>query len=168
MFSGKTEELIRRLRIALTARIEVAVFKPKVDRRYAESAIVSHDKNSISATAVESAASILSVVNNPGTVGIDEAQFFDEGLPQVCLALANKGIRVIVAGLDMDYLGKPFGSMPHVMAIADYVTKLHAVCVICGSYANFSFRTASDSRQVLIGEKESYEPRCRTCYCKKD
>ncbi len=164
MFSGKTEELIHRLRRAPIAGLKIEVFRPKIDSRYDEFAIVSHDKNAIPAAAVEDAASILSIRSDTQVVGIDEAQFFDQQLPEVCETLANLGIRVIVAGLDKDYLGKPFGPMPGLMAVADSVTKLHAVCVVCGGEANFSFRTALHSTQVLIGEKESYEARCRICY----
>lgn len=164
MFSGKTEELIRRLKRAQIARMNVEIFKPQTDTRYHETAVVSHDLNSIQSTPVESASSILLLGSNTEVVGIDEAQFFDEELPEVCNKLALKGIRVIVAGLDMDFQGKPFGPMPALMAIAEDITKVHAVCVQCGSPASYSYRTANDGSKVLLGEKESYEPRCRVCF----
>lgn len=164
MFSGKTEELIRRLKRAQIARMNVEIFKPQTDTRYHETAVVSHDLNSIQSTPVESASSILLLGSNTEVVGIDEAQFFDEELPEVCNKLALKGIRVIVAGLDMDFQGRPFGPMPALMAIAEDITKVHAVCVQCGSPASYSYRTANDESKVLLGEKESYEPRCRVCF----
>ncbi|WP_374165568.1 thymidine kinase [Arcticibacter sp. MXS-1] len=164
MFSGKTEELIRRLRRAQIARLNVEIFKPKTDTRYAEYAVVSHDSNSIQSTPVETSGSILLLGTNTQVVGIDEAQFFDEGLPEVCIQLANRGIRVIVAGLDMDFQGRPFGPMPALMAIAEDVTKVHAICVQCGAPATYSFRTVPSETKVLLGEKESYEPRCRECF----
>lgn len=164
MFSGKTEELIRRLRRAEIAKFSVEIFKPAVDTRYDDKAIVSHDLNSIQSTPVANSESILILSNNVQVVGIDEAQFFDDELPSVCVKLASKGIRVIVAGLDMDYLGQPFGPMPNLMAIAEYVTKVQAVCVQCGSPASHSFRKIENDNQVMLGEKESYEPRCRICY----
>jgi len=164
MFSGKTEELIRRLRRAQIARLNVEIFKPKIDVRYDETAVVSHDLNSIHSTPVENASSILLLGSNTQVVGIDEAQFFDDELPEVCNKLANKGIRVIVAGLDMDFSGKPFGPMPAIMAIAESVTKVHAVCVVCGNPALYSYRLVASEAKVLLGEKESYEPRCRICY----
>lgn len=164
MFSGKTEELIRRLRRAQIARLNVEIFKPKTDTRYDENAVVSHDLNSIQSTPVENASSILLLGSNTQVVGIDEAQFFDDELPNVCNKLANKGIRVIVAGLDMDFLGKPFGPMPAIMAIAESVTKVHAVCVRCGNPALYSYRLVSNDAKILLGEKETYEPRCRICY----
>jgi thymidine kinase len=164
MFSGKTEELIRRLRRAQIARLNVEIFKPKTDTRYDESAVVSHDSNSIQSTPLENSASILLLGSNTQVVGIDEAQFFDSGLPDVCIKLANRGIRVIVAGLDMDYLGNPFGPMPALMSIAEEVTKVHAVCVQCGAPASYSYRTVENDSKILLGEKESYEPRCRTCF----
>jgi thymidine kinase len=164
MFSGKTEELIRRLRRAEIAKLHVEIFKPAIDTRYDENAIVSHDLNSIQSTPVNSAESILLLSNNVQVVGIDEAQFFDDNLPMVCLKLAAKGMRVIVAGLDMDYLGQPFGPMPALMAIAEYVTKVQAVCLQCGNPASHSFRKIENDAQVMLGEKESYEPRCRMCY----
>ncbi|HEY0667206.1 MAG TPA: thymidine kinase [Sphingobacteriaceae bacterium] len=164
MFSGKTEELIRRLKRAQIARMNVEIFKPQTDTRYHETAVVSHDLNSIQSTPVESASSILLLGSNTEVVGIDEAQFFDEELPEVCNKLALKGIRVIVAGLDMDFQGRPFGPMPALMAIAEDITKVHAVCVQCGSPASYSYRTTNDESKVLLGEKESYEPRCRVCF----
>jgi thymidine kinase len=164
MFSGKTEELIRRLRRAEIAKYAVEIFKPAVDTRYDDKAIVSHDLNSIQSTPVANSESILLLSNNVQVVGIDEAQFFDEELPSVCIKLAAKGIRVIVAGLDMDYQGQPFGPMPNLMAIAEYVTKVQAVCVQCGSAASHSFRKVENENQLLLGEKESYEPRCRLCF----
>lgn len=164
MFSGKTEELIRRLRRAQIAKLNVEIFKPKTDTRYDENDVVSHDSNSIPSTPVENSVSILLLGTNTQVVGIDEAQFFDEGLPEVCVSLANRGIRVIVAGLDMDFQGKPFGPMPALMAIAEDVTKVHAICVQCGAPASFSYRTVSADVRVLLGEKESYEPRCRQCF----
>lgn len=164
MFSGKTEELIRRLKRAQIAKLEVEIFKPAVDTRYAETEIVSHDKNSIQSTVVELSSAILLLGTQTQVVGIDEAQFFDDNLPDVCTILANKGIRVIVAGLDMDFKGRPFGPIPNLMAIAEHVTKVHAVCVCCGAPANYSYRTSFKETKVLIGEKESYEPRCRNCF----
>ncbi len=165
MFSGKTEELIRRLRRAQIAKLNVEIFKPKTDTRYDEYAVVSHDSNSIQSTPVDNSVSILLLGANTQVVGIDEAQFFDDGLPEVCVKLANRGIRVIVAGLDMDFQGKPFGPMPALMSIAEDVTKVHAICVQCGAPASFSYRTADTNTRVLLGEKESYEPRCRQCFC---
>ena len=164
MFSGKTEELIRRLKRAQIAKLNVEIFKPKTDIRYDENAVVSHDLNSIHSTPVDHSSAILLYGSNAQIVGIDEAQFFDDELPDVCMKLANKGVRVIIAGLDMDFTGKPFGPMPALMAIADEVTKVHAVCVRCGGPAQFSFRLIENQNQVLVGEKESYEPRCRVCY----
>lgn len=166
MFSGKTEELIRRLKRANFARQKVEIFKPSIDKRYDEVHVVSHDSNSIKSTPVESASSILLYANNVDVIGIDEAQFFDERLPDVCNQLANQGIRVIVAGLDMDYLGKPFGPIPALLAIAEYVTKVHAVCMHCGNLANHSHRTVQANDLVLLGEKDHYEPLCRDCYTK--
>ena len=164
MFSGKTEELIRRLKRAQIAKLNVEIFKPKTDIRYDETAVVSHDLNSIHSTPVDHSSAILLYGSNAQIVGIDEAQFFDDELPDVCMKLANKGVRVIIAGLDMDFTGKPFGPMPALMAIADEVTKVHAVCVRCGGPALFSFRLVENQSQLLVGEKESYEPRCRVCY----
>jgi len=164
MFSGKTEELIRRLRRAQIARLKVEIFKPRTDNRFHDSDIVSHDANSIHSTPVDNSSAILLLGSDVQVVGIDEAQFFDEELPNVCNILANRGVRVIVAGLDMDFKGKPFGPMPALMAIAESVTKVHAVCVKCGNPALYSYRTVADAGTILLGEKESYEPRCRVCY----
>jgi thymidine kinase len=164
MFSGKTEELIRRLRRAQIAKLNVEIFKPKTDTRYDENSVVSHDLNSIQSTPVENAASILLLSSNTEVVGIDEAQFFDDQLPDVCNTLANRGIRVIIAGLDMDFQGKPFGPMPELMSIAEVVSKVHAVCLQCGGPATYSYRTVPSESKILLGEKESYEPRCRTCF----
>ena len=164
MFSGKTEELIRRLRRAQIAKLNVEIFKPKTDTRYDENSVVSHDLNSIQSTPVENAASILLLSSNTEVVGIDEAQFFDDQLPEVCNTLANRGIRVIIAGLDMDFQGKPFGPMPELMSIAEVVNKVHAVCLQCGGPATYSYRTVPSESKILLGEKESYEPRCRICF----
>ncbi|HZY38253.1 MAG TPA: thymidine kinase [Mucilaginibacter sp.] len=164
MFSGKTEELIRRLNRARIAKLKVEIFSPKADTRYVQNALVSHNDNSISSTPVENASSILLLASDVNVVGIDEAQFFDDELPDVCNVLANRGVRVIVAGLDMDFKGQPFGPMPSIMAIADSVTKLQAVCVQCGNPAMYSYRLVSSDSKILLGEKESYEPRCRACY----
>ena len=164
MFSGKTEELIRRLKRAQIAKLNVEIFKPKTDTRYDETAVVSHDLNSIQSTPVSHSSAILLLGTNTQVVGIDEAQFFDEELPDVCNKLALKGIRVIVAGLDMDFKGKPFGPVPSLLAIAEHVTKVNAVCMQCGSPAVYSFRTDVSDVKILLGEKDSYEPRCRACY----
>ncbi|WP_156307138.1 thymidine kinase [Sphingobacterium endophyticum] len=164
MFSGKTEELIRRMKRAQFAKLPVEIFKPEIDIRYGVNEVVSHDSNSIPSTPVAHSSAILLLSSDTKVVGIDEAQFFDEELPNVCVELANRGIRVIVAGLDMDYLGKPFGPIPDLMAIAEDVTKVHAVCVQCGAPANYSYRIQKNESRVLLGEKESYEPRCRACY----
>jgi len=164
MFSGKTEELIRRLRRAQIARLSVEIFKPRTDTRFDETAVVSHNANYIQSTPVENSSSILLLGSDVQVVGIDEAQFFDDELPNVCNILANRGVRVIVAGLDMDYKGNPFGPMPTLMAIAESVTKVHAVCVKCGNPALYSYRLVANDATVLLGEKESYEPRCRVCY----
>lgn len=164
MFSGKTEELIRRLKRAQIAKLNVEIFKPKTDTRYDETAVVSHDLNSIQSTPVANSSSILLLGTNTQVVGIDEAQFFDEELPEVCNKLALKGIRVIIAGLDMDFQGKPFGPIPALLAIAEHVTKVNAVCMRCGSPAVYSYRTAASDAKILLGEKDSYEPRCRACY----
>ena len=166
MFSGKTEELIRRLRRAKIAKLKVEIFKPSIDVRYSESAVVSHDENSILSTPVENSANILLLTGGVDVIGIDEAQFFDNGLIDVCNRLAEMGIRVIVAGLDMDFKGNPFGPIPGLMAIADYVTKVHAVCMRCGSVAQFSHRLGTDEKLVMLGEKNEYEPLCRDCYIK--
>ncbi|MEO7444116.1 MAG: thymidine kinase [Ferruginibacter sp.] len=163
MFSGKTEELIRRLKRVKIANLSVEIFKPAMDTRYDAINIVSHDTNFILSTPVENAQSILLMAQDVDVVGIDEAQFFDAEIAFVCEQLAIRGIRVIVAGLDMDYRGKPFGQMPNLLAIADYITKLHAICMKCGNIANVSYRKISEGGQVLLGEKDIYEPRCRLC-----
>ena len=164
MFSGKTEELMRRLKRARIARLSVGIFSPKADIRYGENALVSHNANSIPSMPVSKASAILLPGSQVQVVGIDEAQFFDNELPEICNILANKGVRVIIAGLDMDFQGRPFGPMPALMAIAESVTKLHAVCVKCGNPALYSYRLVAEDGQILLGEKESYEPRCRICY----
>lgn len=164
MFSGKTEELIRRLRRAEFAKLKVEIFKPKIDVRYAEDEVVSHNENTIRSTAVESSQNILLLAGDVDVIGIDEAQFFDKGLTEVCNKLANGGMRVIVAGLDMDFRGKPFGPMPDLMATAEYVTKVHAICMRCGSLANHSHRISAEEALVMLGEKDTYEPLCRKCF----
>ena len=164
MFSGKTEELIRRLKRAKIAHLKVEIFKPALDMRYSENSVVSHDYNQILSTPVSSSQNILLLSQDVNVVGIDEAQFFDSEIVNVCEILARKGVRVIVAGLDMDYKGRPFGPMPQLLAIADYITKLHAICVKCGNIATISYRKVPKDAQVLLGEKETYEPRCRHCY----
>ncbi|PWT98150.1 MAG: thymidine kinase [Bacteroidetes bacterium] len=164
MFSGKTEELLRRLKRARIANLNVEIYKPAVDKRYDEQKIVSHDENMTPSTPVDNSIAILDLVKDADVVGIDEAQFFDEHITEVCEKLALRGIRVIVAGLDMDYQGKPFGQMPNLLAIADYITKLHAICVQCGNIANYSYRKSQHGNQLVLGEKDLYEPRCRTCY----
>jgi thymidine kinase len=164
MFSGKTEELIRRLKRAKFANLKVEIFKPAIDLRYDENAVVSHDANSIHSTPIDNSQTILLLANEVDIVGIDEAQFFDDEIVNVCEMLALRGIRVIVAGLDMDYKGKPFGQMPRLLAVADFITKLHAICVCCGNLANISYRKVAMEGQVLLGEEDIYEPRCRKCY----
>ena len=166
MFSGKTEELIRRLRRAKFAKQRVEIFKPAIDTRYSDEDVVSHDQNHITSTPIDSSASILLLSSDIDVVGIDEAQFLDSGLPDVCNELANRGVRVIIAGLDMDYKGVPFGPMPALCAIADDVTKVHAICVKCGSLAYVSHRLVDNDRRVLLGETQEYEPLCRECYQK--
>jgi thymidine kinase len=166
MFSGKTEELIRRLKRAKIARQRVEIFKPIVDNRYSETEVVSHDENAIPSTPVKTSEDILKLASNVQVVGIDEAQFFDQGLIEVCNTLADKGIRVIVAGLDMDYRGRPFGPIPGLMAIAEYITKVHAICQRCGDLAQYSYRKSKDEELVLLGELDEYEPLCRKCYIK--
>ena len=166
MFSGKTEELIRRLRRAQYAKQKVEIFKPHVDTRYSEEEVVSHNANAIRSTPVESSGSIMLLTADVDVVGIDEAQFFDKGIIEVCEKLANQGIRVIVAGLDMDFLGRPFGPIPPLMAKAEYVTKVHAICVRCGSLANFSHRFIGREKLVQLGESDTYEPLCRQCFNK--
>lgn len=166
MFSGKTEELLRRIRRAKFANQEIELFKPAIDVRYDEVQVVSHDETAMVSTPVHNSSEILLYVNMESVqvVGIDEVQFFDEGIVEVCNKLANCGIRVIVAGLDMDYLGNPFGPIPHLMAIAEYVTKVHAICTRCGDLAQYSHRLVLNDKQVMLGEKESYEPLCRHCF----
>lgn len=164
MFSGKTEELIRRLKRAQIARQRVEIFKPYIDKRYDDLKIVSHDANAIMSTPVSSATEILFHTADMDVVGIDEAQFFDMELPAVCQQLANNGTRVIVAGLDMDFTGKPFGPMPVLLAHAEYITKVHAICMMCGELAQFSHRTVNNESQILLGEKDSYVPLCRHCF----
>ena len=164
MFSGKTEELIRRLRRAQFANQTIAIFKPSVDKRYSEVEVVSHDFHKITSTPISKAVEMLSVGEDVQVVGVDEAQFFDESLVDVCQQLADRGKRVIVAGLDTDYLGKPFGPMPMLMAVAEDVQKVHAICVRCGRLANHSHRLSRDKGLVVLGEKDVYEPLCRECY----
>jgi thymidine kinase len=166
MFSGKTEELIRRLRRAMFAGLKVEIFKPSIDIRYSEDRVVSHDEKSIMSTPVGNASSILLLASGVEVAGIDEAQFFDNSLVEVCTKLADAGTRVIVAGLDMDFAGNPFGPMPALMAVAEYVSKVHAICVRCGNLANYSHRKVKDDKIVMLGEKDIYEPLCRSCYIK--
>jgi thymidine kinase len=168
MFSGKTEELIRRLKRAKIAKLDVEIFKPGVDVRYDEENIVSHDSNYIKSTAIPSSSNLLLLSHTVDVIGIDEAQFFDMGLVAVCNQLADKGVRVIIAGLDMDYLGAPFGPMPELLAIAEYVTKVHAICLSCGNLAHYSHRISNEEGQVVVGAIEKYQPLCRTCYTKKN
>lgn len=164
MFSGKTEELIRRLKRARIANLRVEIFKPAADTRYDEVRIVSHDTNAIHSTPIDNSQKLLLLAQDVDVVGIDEAQFFDGEIANVCDELAFRGIRVIVAGLDMDFQGNPFGQMPFLLAKADYITKLHAICVQCGNIANYSYRKIPNEDQVMLGEKDVYEPRCRRCY----
>ena len=164
MFSGKTEELIRRMKRAKFAKQKVEIFKPSIDIRYSDEDVVSHDHNSITSTPIDSSASILLLSSDIDVVGIDEAQFLDQHLPEVCNELANRGVRVIVAGLDMDYKGVPFGPIPSLCAIADDVTKVHAICVRCGALAYVSHRLVDNVKRVLLGETGEYEPLCRECY----
>jgi thymidine kinase len=164
MFSGKTEELIRRLKRAEIAHLKVEIFKPSIDNRFDKMSIVSHDENYIESTPVDTAQQILLLAQGVDVVGIDEAQFFDDTLPNVCDELASRGVRVIVAGLDMDYLARPFGQMPFLLAKADYITKLHAICMKCGNIAHYSYRKIHNEGQIMLGEKNVYEPRCRRCY----
>ena len=166
MFSGKTEELIRRMKRAKFARQKVEIFKPSIDTRYSDEDIVSHDRTSIRSTPIDSSGSLLLLASDIDVVGIDEAQFFDDGLVSVCNQLANRGVRVIIAGLDMDFQGLPFGPIPALCAIADDVTKVHAICVKCGALAYVSHRLVHNDRRVLLGEKMEYEPLCRDCYQK--
>ncbi len=166
MFSGKTEELIRRLNRARIAQQKVEIYKPLLDTRYSEEDVVSHDSNSVASTPVDSSQSILLMATEADVVGIDEAQFFDEGLVEVCNTLANRGKRIIIAGLDMDFKGVPFGPMPALCAIAEDVTKVHAICVRCGNLAHVSHRIVEGDKQVMLGELQEYEPLCRQCYNK--
>ncbi len=167
MFSGKTEELIRRMNRALIAKQKVEIFKPAIDTRYHDREVVSHNENSIRSTPVQFANDILLLVGNSDVVGIDEAQFFDDEILSVCRKLANKGKRVIVAGLDMDFKGEPFGQMPALMAVAEFVTKVHAICMRCGGVASYSYRLVNADKKVMLGEKETYEARCRKCFYEK-
>ena len=164
MFSGKTEELIRRVKRTQFANQKIILFKPDIDRRYSDEDVVSHQGSTVPAVLVAHSNEILLIVNDERIVAIDEAQFFDAGIVEVRTTLANRGIRVICAGLDMDYLGNPFGPMPALLAIAEYVTKVHAICVSCGNLAQFSYRFTDESSQVLVGATESYKPLCRSCY----
>ncbi len=166
MFSGKTEELIRRLKRAQFANQKIAIFKPSVDVRYSEVEVVSHDLHSLKSTPITDAAFMLDIPSDIEVVGIDEAQFFGDNLVEVCQTLANRGVRVIIAGLDTDFLGKPFGPMPSLMAVAEDVQKVHAICVKCGSLANHSHRLSKSADLVVLGEKDIYEPLCRECYNK--
>lgn len=164
MFSGKTEELIRRLKRAKIANQRVQIFKPAQDIRYDLTNVVSHDENSIDSIPVKSSVHMLDHIKDANVIGIDEAQFFDEKLPEVCQKLAIKGLRVIIAGLDMDFKGRPFGPIPHLLAVAEYITKVHAICPHCGNLATHSYRLSSEQDTVVLGEKDKYEPRCRLCY----
>ena len=166
MFSGKTEELIRRMKRAKFAKQKVEIFKPAIDVRYSEDDVVSHDHNVITSTPVDSSGNILLMADDVDVVGIDEAQFFDDGIVDVCTQLANDGKRVVVAGLDMDFKGKPFGPMPALLAIAEDVYKTHAICVRCGNLAYVSHRLVKSDKRVLLGETQEYEPLCRECYIK--
>ena len=166
MFSGKTEELIRRMRRAKFARQKVEIFKPAIDTRFSDMDVVSHDQNTITSTPIDSSSSILLLSSDIDVVGIDEAQFLDNGLVEVCNELADRGVRVIIAGLDMDFKGVPFGPIPALCAIADEVTKVHAICVKCGALAYVSHRLVENDKRVLLGEKLEYEPLCRDCYQK--
>jgi thymidine kinase len=169
MFSGKTEELLRRLKRARIANKSIIVFKPKTDTRYHETNIMSHDDNSTISIPINNSKDIIEAVNDDiEVVAIDEAQFFDENLPEICSKLASNGKRVIIAGLDMDYLGKPFGPMPYLLSMAEYITKLHAICVVCGGTAQLSYRKHNESgSQLLLGAKDIYEARCRKCFTLK-
>jgi thymidine kinase len=164
MFSGKTEELLRRLKRAEFAKLKISVFKPQIDKRYDNKKVVSHNSNTIVSTPIKVPSEILDLVNGSKVVAIDEAQFFNDDLVDVCNALASQGKRVIIAGLDMDFLGKPFGVMPQLLAIAEHVTKVHAICIDCGSIANHSFRLTKSQELVQLGEKDEYKPLCRQCF----
>ena len=167
MFSGKTEELIRRLKRAKFAKLKVAIFKPSIDTRHKKSKIVSHNKNKIKCKTVKTAKDIYKLGHKCDVVGIDEAQFFDDGIIEVCNGLANSGVRVIVAGLDMDYTGKPFGPMANLMATAEYVTKVHAICSKTGGLAQYSYRKAKSDELIMLGEEQEYEPLCRATFFKR-
>ncbi len=164
MFSGKTEELIRKLRRAQFAGLKVEIFKPSLDKRYSDIRVVSHDEKSIVSTPVDNAVAILLLAGDVDVIGIDEAQFFDNSIVEVCNKLADRGIRVIATGLDMDFMGNPFGPIPALLSIAEYVTKLHAICMRCGNLAQYSFRKSDEDQVVVLGEKDKYEPLCRSCY----
>ena len=164
MFSGKTEELIRRLRRAQIAQMKIAIFKPKIDSRYSEGHIVSHNQIKMASYIVDDPNDILDIATEHEVIGIDEVQFFDDSIIRVCKELSENNKRVILAGLEKDYLGKPFGSMPALMVEAEYVTKVLAICVHCGNPANFSYRITQDSSQILVGETDKYEARCRECF----
>ena len=164
MFSGKTEELIRRLKRAKIANQRIRIFKPARDIRYDITNVVSHDENSIASLPVESSIQMLDHIGDANVIGIDEAQFFDDRLPEVCQRLALKGLRIIIAGLDMDFKGRPFGPVPHLLAVAEYITKVHAICPHCGNLATHSYRLSNEQDTVVLGEKDKYEPRCRLCY----
>jgi thymidine kinase len=164
MFSGKTEELLRRLKRAKYAKLNIKIFKPKVDTRYDKEKVVSHDDNYIKSIVVENSNKILSFIENAEVVAIDEAQFFDKNLSAICNKIANNGIRVIVAGLDMDFLGNPFGPIPKLLSVAEHITKVHAICVDCGAIANYSFRKTKDVELVKLGEQSEYKPLCRKCF----
>ena len=166
MFSGKTEELIRRLRRAEFANQKILLVKPKIDNRYHRENVVSHKGSRFEALCVESAKDILDLWDHQKVVAIDEAQFFDDGIVEVCSELARRNVRVIIAGLDMDFTGTPFGPMPHLLSIAEYITKVHAICLSCGNLAQFSHRTVEQKEQVLVGAVEEYKPLCRTCFNK--
>ncbi len=164
MFSGKTEELIRRLRRAQFAGLSVEIFKPSLDKRYSENRVVSHDEKSIVSTPVDNSSAIMLLAGDVDVVGIDEAQFFDNSIVDVCNSLADNEVRVIVAGLDMDFMGKPFGPIPALLSVAEFITKVHAICIRCGNLAHYSYRKSEEAQVVLLGEKDKYEPLCRECY----
>ena len=164
MFSGKTEELIRRVKRAQFANQKVIIFKPTKDVRYNEKMVVSHDENTLESIPVSSSSEIIQHIAEVQVVAVDEAQFFDMDLPTVCQQLALRGVRVVIAGLDMDFRGKPFGPMPHLLSVAEYITKVHAICPHCGNLATHSYRLSLEKETVVLGEKDKYEPRCRTCY----
>ncbi len=164
MFSGKTEELIRRLKRARIANQKVEIFKPTIDTRYDDAKVVSHDANSIASIPIDHSSKLLGMTEGVNVVGIDEAQFFDMDLPEICQQLALRGNRVIIAGLDMDYKGNPFGPMPNLLAMAEYITKVHAICQHCGNLATHSYRISNEGETVVLGEQDRYEARCRTCY----